>query len=143
MASISPEWFGKMLKRPEIGVLYEQMTLQLFREGRIRATARMMDLMDSASSKVSFEASRFVLAVNKIAPPRADSTVNVNINSEGPGYVIRLATRDAEVLEGEVREGVGGVLYGRRMSDQERREGVVEQRHPMIDVTPNRGPADE
>jgi hypothetical protein len=140
MASVSPEWFGKMLKRPETGVLVEQMTRRLFAEGKIRATARMMDLMDSSSSKVSFEASRFVLAVNKIAPPRdGGSVVNVNLGSagDGPGYIVMLAQRDAEVLEGEIGEA-GGVLRGRRMTDYERQHGVAEQRHPLIDITPTK-----
>jgi hypothetical protein len=145
MASITPEWFGKMLKRPETGVLVEQMTRRLFAEGQIRATARMMDLMDSSSSKVSFEASRFVLAVNKIAPPRdGGNVVNFNLGGagDGPGFIIELVRPDDEVMEGHIGPA-GGVIVGRKLTDHERQHGVAEQRHPVVDVTPTRSNEDE
>jgi hypothetical protein len=97
----------------------------------------MMDLIDSASSKVSFEASRFVLAVNKIAPPREGGAVNLNFSGENVGYVIRLENSTDEILEGEI--GIaGGVVTGRAMTDAERLHGITEQRHPMIDVSPRK-----
>jgi hypothetical protein len=69
--------------------------------------------------------------------------VNININGEKPGFIIQLAKPTDEVLEGEIGDA-GGVLIGRRMTDEERRNGVqTTPRHPtMIDVTPNAADTD-
>ncbi len=47
-----------------------------------------------------------------------------------------LAPPGSEVFEGDLTEGVGGVITGRAMTDAERRNGVAEQRHPMIEINP-------
>ena len=60
-----------------------------------------------------------------------------------PGYVICLARDDAEVLEGNLSEA-GGILVGRRMTEEERRNGLqTAGPGPLIDITPTREDDDQ
>jgi hypothetical protein len=113
MASVTPEWLSKMLGRPEMGVLLEQTCRKYLRNGTVRATARLIELLDSASSRTALEASKHVLGISNISPPR-EGGVTINTTG-GSGYVIQLGSRDAEVFEGEIGPA-GGVLLGRRMT---------------------------
>jgi hypothetical protein len=87
MASVSPEWLSKMLGRPEIGVLLEQTCRKYLRNGTVRATARLIELLDSNSSRTALEASKHVLGIQGIAPPTSGPVVNLGISV---GYVIDL-----------------------------------------------------
>ena len=88
MASVTPEWLSKMLGRPEIGVLLEQTCRKYLRNGTVRATARLVELLDSPSARTSLEASKHVLGIQGIAPPMSGGPViNVGLSV---GYVIDL-----------------------------------------------------
>ena len=65
---ITPEWLSKMLKRPEIGVLLDEICRRYLRAGKVRATSRLIELLESNSSRTSLEASRLVLGIGGIAP---------------------------------------------------------------------------
>lgn len=54
----------------------------------MRATARVLELLDASSDHVSFEASKHVLAIAGIKPT-ADAQVSINIDIKA-GYVIDL-----------------------------------------------------
>ncbi|PDT69224.1 hypothetical protein CO683_14770 [Bradyrhizobium ottawaense] len=130
------------MKSEKIRAFIARRTSESIAAGVLPATATVIRLVSEAKSEhVQFDAAKHLLALNG---HRVGDGPSVNVNIGGaPGYVIMLANQDAEIYEGDVTEGVGGVLFGRLMTDQERRDGVREQHHPMIDVTPNRGPADE
>lgn len=140
---LSPSYLSRSLKSERIRAFVTRRTAETIAAAQLPATATVLRLLEGAKSEhVQFDAAKHMLALNGHRVSDGPS-VNVNIGSGAPGYVIMLANRDSEIYEGDVTEGVGGVVYGRKMSDRERSEGVVEQHHPMIDVTPNRGPADE
>lgn len=89
MASVTPEWLSKMLGRPEIGVLLEQTCRKYLRNGTVRATARLVELLDSPSARTSLETSKHVLGIQGITPPSNGAPiVNVGLSV---GYVIDLS----------------------------------------------------
>jgi hypothetical protein len=57
--------------------------------GTLRASARVLELMDASSEHVSLDASKHVLAIGNIRPPETGSSVNVNVGLS-VGYVIDL-----------------------------------------------------
>jgi hypothetical protein len=113
---ITPEWLSKMLKRPETGVLLDEICRKYLRTGKVRATSRLLELLESASGRTSLEASRLVLGIGGIAPPR-EGGVNINVDiNQAPGYVVLLRHRDDPDLRGD-------------------------DTAPMIDVTPDDRPS--
>lgn len=88
------------------------------------ATARLVELLDSPSQRTALEASKHVLGIEGIAPPRDGSSVHIH-GGEGSGYVIYLGRAGDEPAHAEVGMG-GGVVYGRS------------QEPSVIDVTPNK-----
>jgi hypothetical protein len=91
------------------------------------------------SEHVQFDAAKHMLGLNGYhANPSAPGvTINNNIGGGLGGYILQYAAPGDEVLEGEVSD-VGGVLYGRKMTDEERRTGQLIPSRPgaMIDVSP-------
>jgi hypothetical protein len=90
MASLTPSWLGKMLRRPEIGVMVDEMAKQSLRLGKLRASHRAVELVDHDSGRVSLEASRLVLGIGGISPPRDGFNVNLDLTAS-VGYVIDLS----------------------------------------------------
>jgi hypothetical protein len=132
MASISPEWLSKMLKRPEIGVMIDEMCRRFLRAGKVRATSRLLELLESNSSRTSLEASRLVLGIGGIAPPRDGVTVNVG----NVGYVVHLQRQGNDDVVSEIGE-CGGVIYDRPKSTS-----APASAPPTIDLIPD-PPEDE
>ena len=76
-----------MLKRPEIGVLIDEMCRRFLRTGKVRATSRLLELLEHNSGRVSLEASRLVLGIGGVTPPRDGFNLSVDINAQ-VGYVV-------------------------------------------------------
>lgn len=89
-AGITPEWLSKALRNPATQAFIARRTRETIATGQMRASARLVELVDASSEHVSLDASKHVLAIAGIAP--ADSgrgAVNVNVNI-APGYVLDL-----------------------------------------------------
>jgi hypothetical protein len=135
---VSEEWLSTMLGRDETRVLLEQTVRKSLRTGTVRASARLIELLDSNSSRTALEASKHVLAISGHAPPRDGATVNIHGGEGAAGFIIQLVSAGDEVIEGSI-SSVGGVQYGRKMTPEERRTGQLIPSRPgaMIDVSPN------
>jgi molybdenum-dependent DNA-binding transcriptional regulator ModE len=77
------------LKKPHVRVFMERRARETIANGTMRATARLIELMDSASDHVSLDAVKHELALNG-HKPAADPVALVNINIRA-GYVIDLS----------------------------------------------------
>jgi hypothetical protein len=97
---VSEEWLSTMLGRDETRVLLEQTCRKYLRTGTVRATARLVELLDSNSSRTALEASKHVLGIGGISPPR-EGGVNISIGNDSPGYVVILRHRDDPDLQGD------------------------------------------
>jgi hypothetical protein len=82
------------LKKPHVRVFIDRRVRETIANGTMRATARLIELMDSASDHVSLDAVKHELALNGHQPPSGPAA-NVNINV-ACGYVIDLRS-DEEV----------------------------------------------
>jgi hypothetical protein len=80
--------FVRELKKPHIRVFAEHEARKNLTAGTLRASARLIELLDAGSEHVSFDASKHVLALAGIKPA-ADAQVAVNIDIKA-GYVIDL-----------------------------------------------------
>jgi hypothetical protein len=88
-AGLSPEHFSRMLARPHVRGILQTRAREILARGQVRASARLLELIDSASSNASLNASELVLRINGIAPPaQPNPLVNLNIS---PGYVVDLS----------------------------------------------------
>jgi len=76
------------LKKPHIRVFIDRSVRETIASGAIRATARLMELVDAGSEHVSLDASKYSLALAG-HKPAADAQVSVNIDIKA-GYVIDL-----------------------------------------------------
>jgi molybdenum-dependent DNA-binding transcriptional regulator ModE len=77
------------LKKPHVQVFIDRRVRETIANGTMRATARLIELMDSASDHVSLDAVKHELALNG-HKPTADPVAQVNINIRA-GYVIDLS----------------------------------------------------
>jgi predicted DNA-binding protein (UPF0251 family) len=78
----------RTLKEPQVQVFIARSARQNIQLGVLRASNRVMELVDAESEHVSLDASKHVLAIEGIKP-RADAQVSVNIDIKA-GYVIDL-----------------------------------------------------
>jgi hypothetical protein len=86
---LTSEHLCRTLAKPHVrGVMHARATENLAR-GTLRASARVLELMDASSEHVSLDASKHVLAIGNIRPPETGSSVNVNVGLS-VGYVIDL-----------------------------------------------------
>lgn len=67
----------------------ERRTRETIANGTLRASARLVELLDASSEHVSLDASKHLLAIEGIKPAAAPTT-NVNLNVTC-GYVIDLS----------------------------------------------------
>jgi hypothetical protein len=88
-ANLNPSYFSQALQKPHIRVFYERKARENLGAGILRASARVLELMDGDSEHVAFDASKHVLAIAGIKPV-ADAQLNVNIELKA-GYVIDLS----------------------------------------------------
>jgi hypothetical protein len=137
--NLSESYVSRSLKKDKIRAFVTRRTRETIAASQLPATATVLRLLENARSEhVQFDAAKHMMALNGYHANPSAPGVNINIGGDRPGYIIQLGNRDAEVFEGEMSD-VGGVLLGRRLTDEERRNGVqTAPRHPaMIGVTPN------
>jgi hypothetical protein len=87
-ANMHPNYVSGALKKPEIRVFIERCARETIANGTMRASARLIELLDASSEHVSLDASKHMLAIAGIKPS-ADAQVSVNIDIKA-GYVIDL-----------------------------------------------------
>lgn len=91
------EHVSKMLGRPHVQAFLERDARRTIAMGRMRASNRVLELLDAASEHVSLDAAKHVLAIGGIAPPTS-SGISVNINNNiAAGYVIDLGASPASI----------------------------------------------
>jgi hypothetical protein len=103
---MSETYLSAALKKPEIQMFIARKMRETIAVGGLRASTRLVDLIDAGSEHVSADVSRHVLAILGVKPD-ADAAVNVNLQVNA-GYVIDLRELPAD-------------RYGHR---------------PLVDVTP-------
>jgi hypothetical protein len=92
-------YLSEALKKPHIRVFIERRTRETIANGSLRASARLVELLDASSEHVSLDASKHLLAIEGIKPA-AEPIANININIKA-GYVIDL--RSDEEIEAQKR----------------------------------------
>jgi hypothetical protein len=81
-------YLSEALRKPHIRVFIERRTRETIANGSLRASARLVELLDASSEHVSLDASKHLLAIEGIKPA-AEPIANVNVNVRA-GYVIML-----------------------------------------------------
>jgi hypothetical protein len=82
-------YLSEALRKPHVRVFMERRVRETIANGTLRASARMIELIDAGSEHVSADMSKYVLALNGHQPPSGPATlVNINISA---GYVIDLS----------------------------------------------------
>jgi hypothetical protein len=78
-----------MLGRPHVQVFIEREARRTIAVGTLRASHRVLELVDASSEHVSLDASKHVLGIANIRPPDSSHGVNVNVGVS-VGYVVKL-----------------------------------------------------
>ena len=97
LAGISEYHLSRQLKQPQIQVFIAQRARQNMQIGVLRASHRVLELIDAESEHVGLDASKHVLAIEGIKP-RQDAQVSVNIDIKA-GYVIDLTDQPKRVID--------------------------------------------
>jgi hypothetical protein len=87
-AGLHEQHLCRALKEPHVRVFIARSALENIQIGVLRASKRVLELVDAESEHVSLDASKHVLAIEGIKP-RADAQVSVNIDIKA-GWVIDL-----------------------------------------------------
>ena len=95
---MNQQYVSVALRKPEIRVFIARRVREHLSAGTLRASAKLLELIDSGSQRVAFEASKHVLALDGIRAVEGPS-VSVNIDVKA-GYVIDLRSNQ------EIRRGV-------------------------------------
>ena len=90
---------SRELKKPQVQVFIARKARENIQIGMLRASKRVMELVDAESEHVSLDASKHVLAIEGIKP-RADAQVSVNIDIKA-GYVIDLTDAAKPVIDAQ------------------------------------------
>ena len=88
LAGISEYHLSRDLKKPQIQAFIARKSRETIALGVLRASNRVIELVDAASEHVSLDASKHVLAIEGIRPPD-QGQVNVNVGVS-VGYVVKL-----------------------------------------------------
>ena len=92
---LNESYVSDALKKAHVRVFIARAARSNLQAGTLRASARLLGLLDAKSERVAFEASRHVLAIDGIkAAPEAQVNVNIELKA---GYVIDL--REPEEIE--------------------------------------------
>jgi phage/plasmid primase-like uncharacterized protein len=96
----SATYLCTQLKKPAVEAFIARRTRETIAQGKMRASARLLELVDASSEHVSLDASKHVLAIEGIRPPD-QGAVNVNVGVS-VGYVIDLSGSQpaAKVING-------------------------------------------
>jgi hypothetical protein len=79
-------YLSEALRKPHVRVFIERRTRETIANGTLRASARLVELIDAGSEHVSADVSKHMLAIAGIKPT-AGPTALVNISIQA-GYVI-------------------------------------------------------
>ena len=88
-AGMSETYLSAALRKPEIQVFIARRMRETIAVGGLRASARLIELIDAGSEHVSADVSKHVTAIAGIKPA-AEPAALVNINIQA-GYVIDLS----------------------------------------------------
>jgi hypothetical protein len=141
--NLSESYVSRSMKKDKVRAFVAQRTRETIAAAQLPATQTVLRLLESARSEhVQLQASEFMLGLNGYHANPTAPGVNINVGSVGVGYILCLANKDAEVYEGEIGPA-GGVQFGRPMTPEERRTGVLTRtpESAMIDVTPAEQPS--
>lgn len=97
LAGMSETHLSAALRKPHLQVFIARAARQNIQLGVLRASKRVMELVDADSEHVSLDASKHILAIEGIKP-RADAQVSVNIDIKA-GYVIDLTDSPKPVTD--------------------------------------------
>jgi hypothetical protein len=97
---MSPTYLSEALKKPHVRVFVERRTRETIANGTMRASARLVELLDATSEHVSLDASKHMLALNGHQPPSGPAA-NVNINMTA-GWVVDLRTDEEIAAQAKV-----------------------------------------
>jgi hypothetical protein len=98
-AGLSEQHMSRMLNRAEIQVFIAQRARKTIAQGVLRASARVIELVDASSEHVSLDASKHILAIEGIKPVEQGTNINIT-NNIAPGYVIDMRDpRDAATID--------------------------------------------
>jgi len=90
---VSATYLCTQLKKPAIEAFIARESRKNIARGQMRASARLLELVDASSEHVSLDASKHVLAIEGIRPPdQGQVSVNVGVSV---GYVIDLSGNTA------------------------------------------------
>jgi hypothetical protein len=142
---LSPSYLSRSMKKDKMRVYIARRTSEAIAASQLPATATVLRLMENGKSEhVQMDAARHMLALNGFHASPTAPGVNIHVGDGAKtGFIIQLASPGDEVLEGTLGD-VGGVLIGRRMTSEERLNGVktTPGYGPLLDVTPNK-PTDD
>jgi hypothetical protein len=94
---LNASYLCEALTKPKIQAFIARETRRTIQSGAMRASARLLELVDASSEHVSLDASKHVLAIEGIKPPN-EGQVNVNVGVS-VGYVIDLSGGQQPVIE--------------------------------------------
>jgi hypothetical protein len=94
-------YLSEALKKAHVRVFIERRVRETLANGTMRASARLIELMDSASDHVSLDAVKHELALNG-HQSSSGPAANVNISVMQAGYVIDLRTREEIAAQARV-----------------------------------------
>jgi hypothetical protein len=88
-AGMNASHVSEALKKPHVRVFVERRVRETIANGTMRASARLLELVDAGSEHVSLDASKHLLAIEGIKPAAEPATqVNINVRA---GYIIDLS----------------------------------------------------
>jgi hypothetical protein len=101
---LSRERLSRALSEPHIAEYLRTRAARVVGIASGRAAARLVELIDSGSEHVSFDASKHVLAIAGIKPA-SDPQVSINLEAPRAGYVILLnePREPPKDIEGEAK----------------------------------------
>lgn len=86
---MNASYLCEQLAKPKIQVFIARETRRTIAAGTMRASARLIELIDASSEHVSLDAAKHTLAIEGIRPPDQGHSVNVGVNVD-VGYVVKL-----------------------------------------------------
>jgi hypothetical protein len=90
-------YLSEALRKPNVRVFIERRIRETIANGTMRASAKLVELIDASSEHVAADVSKHMLAIAGIKPA-ADSTTLVNINFRA-GYVIDLSDDPPKAID--------------------------------------------
>ena len=88
-ANLDPSYVSRELRKVHVRMFAERRARETVANGTMRASARLLELMDCDSSSTSFDAAKHVLGIAGIKPAQ-DAQLSVSIDIKA-GYVIDLS----------------------------------------------------